>query len=77
MVRTKDGASMKQLLGSLSRGTNVSAALIAVATFAILYWLGMDNWLGLSFSVITGLAAGVIIGMATEYYTSQIIVPPS
>ena len=71
MVRTKDGATMKQLLDSLSRGTNVSAALIAVATFAILYWLGMDNWLGLSFSVITGLAAGVIIGMATEYYTSQ------
>lgn len=71
LVRTKDGATMKQLLNSLSRGTNVSAALIAVATFAILYWLGMDNWLGLSFSVITGLAAGVIIGMATEYYTSQ------
>ena len=71
MVRTKDGASMRQLLGSLSTGTNTSAALIAVATFAILYGLRVDNWLGLSFSVITGLAAGVIIGKATEYYTSQ------
>jgi len=71
LVRTKEGATMKDLLHSLSLGTNVSALLIAVATFAILYLLGIDNWLGLSFSVITGLAAGVIIGQATEYYTSH------
>ena len=71
LVRTKEGATMRDLLRSLSVGTNVSAVLIAVATFAILYLLAIDNWLGLSFSVITGLAAGVIIGQATEYYTSH------
>ncbi len=71
LVRTKEGATMRDLLHSLAVGTNVSAALIAVATFAILYLLGIDNWLGLSCSVVTGLAAGVIIGQATEYYTSH------
>ncbi len=71
LVRTKEGATMRDLLHSLSVGTNVSAVLIAAATFAILYLLGIENWLGLSFSVITGLAAGVIIGQATEYYTSH------
>lgn len=71
LVRTKEGASMRDLLKSLSLGTNVSAVLIAVATFFILYLLGIENWLGLSFSVISGLAAGVIIGQATEYYTSH------
>ena len=71
LVRTKEGATMKDLLHSLSLGTNVSAVLIAAATFGILYLLEIDNWLGLSFSVITGLCAGVIIGQATEYYTSH------
>ncbi len=71
LVRTKEGASMKNLLQSLSLGTNVAAALIAVATFAILYLLRIDNWVGVSFSVVSGLAAGVIIGQATEYYTSH------
>ena len=71
LVRTKEGATMKDLLHSLSVGTNVSALFIAAATFAILYLLGIENWLGLSFSVITGLVAGVIIGQATEYYTSH------
>ena len=71
LVRTKEGATMKDLLHSLGLGTNVSAILIAIASFIILYLLGIENWLGLSFSVITGLAAGVIIGQATEYYTSH------
>ena len=71
LVRTKEGATMRDLLHSLALGTNVSALLIAGATFGILYMLGIENWLGLSFSVITGLASGVIIGQATEYYTSH------
>ena len=71
MVRTKEDTNMKQLLGALSKGTNTSSILIAIATFFILWGLGIDNWLGLSFSVVVGLLAGVIIGKFTEYYTSQ------
>ena len=70
-VRTKEGAGMSALLKSLGFGTNLSAGLIAVATFGILYLLGIENWLGISFSVIVGLVAGVIIGQSTEYYTSH------
>lgn len=71
MVRTKEGAEMKDLLKSLGRGTNVAAVLIAFATFFIMYLLNIQNWVGISFSVVTGLLAGVIIGRATEYYTSE------
>ena len=71
MVHTREGATMKQLLRSLGTGVNTSAALIAVFTFVILYLLQLQNWVGISFSVITGLVAGIIIGQATEYYTSH------
>ena len=71
VVRTKEGAGMNDLLKSLGRGTNLSSILIAVATFGIMYLLGMENWWQLSLSVVVGLVAGVIIGQATEYYTSH------
>ncbi len=71
LVRTKENASVKQLMDSLNRGVNVSAILIAGATFGILYLLGFSNWVGLSFSVIAGLLAGIIIGQGTEYFTSH------
>lgn len=75
LVRTREGADMKQLLGALSRGTNVSSILIAISTFFILWLLGIDNWVGVSFSVVCGLIAGVIIGKSTEYYTSHTYKP--
>ena len=75
LVRTKEGATMKDLLHALGLGTNTAAVLIAAVSFLILYLLGLENWLGVSFSVIAGLAAGVIIGQATEYYTSQSYMP--
>ena len=78
LVRTKEDAGMKQLLGALSRGTNTAAVLIAAATFGIMYFLfGKETgeyanmWWQTSLSVVVGLLAGVIIGKATEYYTSQ------
>ncbi len=70
-VKTKEGAGLQQLLKSLSIGTNLSAVLIAVLTFVVFYVLGFDNWWQLSLSVIAGLLSGVIIGKATEYYTSH------
>ena len=78
LVRTKEDAGMKQLLGALSRGTNTAAVLIAAATFGIMYYLfGKETgeyanmWWQTSLSVVVGLLAGVIIGKSTEYYTSQ------
>lgn len=71
LVRTKDDADMKQLMSALNKGVNTSAFLIAVATFGILYLLGFENWMGISFSVIAGLLAGIVIGQGTEYYTSH------
>ena len=76
-VRTKEGASLKDLLKSLSIGTNLSAVLIAIFSFGIFYLLGFNGegglpqWWQLSLSVISGLLAGVIIGKITEYYTSH------
>ncbi len=76
-VRTKEGASLKDLLGSLSLGTNLSAVLIAVLTFGVFYILGFNGegglpqWWQISLSVLSGLLAGVIIGKITEYYTSH------
>lgn len=78
MVKTKEGAGMKQLLSALSRGTNTAAVLIAVATFGIFAWLfGTETaqWWQVSLSVVVGLLAGVIIGKSTEYYTSQTYKP--
>lgn len=74
MVRTNENAGMKELLGALSRGTNTSAFLISAATFGIFAWLfgtETSQWWHISLSVVVGLIAGVIIGKATEYYTSQ------
>lgn len=70
-VKTKENATMKTLLKSLSFGTNLSSALIVVATFGIMYWLQIENWQWISCAVIVGLIVGIVIGQATEYYTSH------
>lgn len=70
-VRTKEDAKMKDLLRSLSIGTNLSSVLIVGATFLILWALQLENWLNVSFAVVIGLLVGIVIGQSTEYYTSQ------
>ena len=69
-VKTKEGASQKELLGALSRGTNIAGVLVAVASFALIYFtFGMEQ-IGLFVAIMAGLLAGIIIGKVTEYYTS-------
>lgn len=71
LVRTKEGATQKQLLSALSKGTNFSAILIAVLSFPLVYLvLGKENWT-MYFAILAGLIAGVLIGQATEYFTSD------
>ncbi len=70
MVRTREGANQKDLLRALLVGTLGSSVLIVVAL--VLMWkpFGLIDG-GIVFSVIAGLLSGVIIGQATEYYTSD------
>ncbi len=76
LVRTKENATQKDLLRSLSRGTNFSAILIAVVAFPIVWFcLGGKESIGLYFAILAGLLAGVLIGQSTEYFTSDTYKP--
>jgi len=75
MVKTKEGATQKQLLASLGRGVNISSALIAVFAFLVLWYLDLPNYVGIWGSMIVGLIAGIGIGRSTEYYTSSAYKP--
>ncbi len=70
-VRTKEGATQKNLLKSLALGTNLSSLLIVVFSWIILYLLQIDNLWGIWGAIVVGLITGIIIGRATEYYTSD------
>ncbi len=74
-VRTKSGASQRDLLNALGNGINLSSALIFISSFFILKWLGLPNHTGIWGSIVTGLITGIVIGKATEYFTSQEYTP--
>lgn len=69
LVRTKESATQKNLLNALLLGTGGSSLFILIA-IAIMAATGWITW-GLFGSVVAGLAAGVIIGQSTEYFTSD------
>ncbi len=71
LVRTKEGATQKELLGALSRGTNFSAIIIGIISLPLVFFvLGKENWM-IYFAILAGLISGVFIGQATEYFTSD------
>jgi K(+)-stimulated pyrophosphate-energized sodium pump len=75
MVRTREGATQKELLKSLGVGVNTSAALIVGFSLLILYLLGMPNFWGIWGSIVVGLLAGIAIGQSTEYFTASAYSP--
>ena len=70
-VRVKRGASQRDLLNALGRGINLSSLLIFFAAFFILKWLDLPNYAGIWGAIVVGLITGIVIGKATEYFTSQ------
>jgi len=75
MVRTREGATQKQLLHSLGFGVNVSAVLIVICSFFILYFLDLPNYIGIWGAIVIGLLSGIGIGQSTEYFTASAFRP--
>ncbi len=71
IVKTKEGANQKELLSALGKGVNISSVFIAIFSFGIVYMLNIDNYVGIWGAIVTGLITGIVIGKATEYYTSH------
>ncbi len=71
LVKTKEGATQKDLMASLSKGINISSLLIVILSFGILYILQIPNWFGIWGAIVVGLVVGIVIGKATEYFTSE------
>lgn len=71
IVRTREGATQRQLLDSLGRGVNFSSILILLASALVLNLLGIPNAWGIWGSLFTGLVVGIVIGRSTEYFTSH------
>lgn len=77
-VKAKENASFSQLLKGLHKGVYVASAFITIGAFALLWFIlkdateleGITTWYGLGFSIVAGLASGLLIAHATEYYTS-------
>jgi inorganic pyrophosphatase/K(+)-stimulated pyrophosphate-energized sodium pump len=85
MVRTKENATMKQLMAALMRGVMGSSLFIVIAAGAVCYVLLGDitngagetlvSWWGIWVAIIVGMGAGIVIGKATEVYTSYDYAP--
>ncbi len=73
LIRTKEGASQRELLGTLRRGTYTAAVLAAIIAAPLTYFI-LGSW-GVYVAILCGLIGGCAIGYFTEYYTSDTYKP--
>ncbi len=70
-VKSREEASQKVLLAALRKGVFASSFIVAVISWPLVYFTLGPQHMGVYWSVLAGLAAGVLIGLCTEYYTSS------
>jgi K(+)-stimulated pyrophosphate-energized sodium pump len=71
IVRTKEDATQRNLLNALGRGVNISSILIVILSWVVLRVLEVPNYWGVWGAIVVGLLVGIVIGKATEYFTSE------
>ena len=70
-VRSGEKADQKELLAALRRGIFISAGLIAVSSYLVIRLVLGVEFIGVYWAVLSGLVAGIIMGLSTEYFTSD------
>ncbi|MBU1042825.1 MAG: sodium-translocating pyrophosphatase [Candidatus Omnitrophica bacterium] len=69
-VRSGEEAKQEVLLKALRRGVLVAAAIVFIGAYFIVQKT-LPAHMGIYWSIVSGLIAGIIIGFSTEYYTSH------
>ncbi len=75
LVRSSEDATQEQLINALSRGLYGSSLGIAILSIPVVLVLDLPNKWSVWIAIITGLIVGIIVGKATEYYTSHAYKP--
>ncbi len=75
LIRTKENADQKSLLSAIRRGIFFTAGVIAIASYFVITAILGPEYQGVYGSVLVGLITGVLIGMSTEFFTSDCYSP--
>jgi K(+)-stimulated pyrophosphate-energized sodium pump len=54
---------------SLNNGTYITCVIFALFSFIVVYFLNIN--MGIFYAIVSGLIAGIIIGLTSDYYTSS------
>ncbi|UCC95726.1 MAG: sodium-translocating pyrophosphatase [Candidatus Omnitrophota bacterium] len=74
LVKTKK-EKQRDLINALRRGVFSSAALIIIGSALVVFFIGQNQYWGVWGAIVTGLVAGVLLGVSTEYFTSASFAP--